>query len=179
MISDIVKGVQLAWCTSGESEPQNQQDDGQSKEYSSRHNCCERSRVQNKVRGFTLIELLVVIAIIAILASLLLPALVMAKLRLKPPMHQQFKQMQLAGVMYNGDFQDFMAPTAMPAPAATARTLMTQLDWRQHHTWCRSTAVFRSKPPGLIGDHSMMLPAISWVINVLAVAAGRHRCWAP
>ncbi len=64
-------------------------------------------------RGFTLIELLVVIAIIAILASLLLPVLVMAKMKAQTTQClSNLKQLQLAGAMYNGDFSDFMAPNS-------------------------------------------------------------------
>ena len=62
-------------------------------------------------RSFTLIELLVVIAIIAILASLLLPSLQVARNKAYDSVcRNNLKQMSYASTLYAGDHNDFLVP---------------------------------------------------------------------
>lgn len=83
-----------------------------------------------RAQGFTLIELLVVIAIIAILASMVLPALSKAKQRAQGTQCvSNLRQFGLAWVMYAGDHDDRVPPNGNSQNPSWNLTYNTNAVW--------------------------------------------------
>jgi prepilin-type N-terminal cleavage/methylation domain-containing protein/prepilin-type processing-associated H-X9-DG protein len=85
---------------------------------------------RKSISAFTLIELLVVIAIIAILASMLLPALTKAKAKgLQTACLNNYRQLQLCWQMYYEDNNDMLPPNESAIGASRETWSATSRTW--------------------------------------------------
>ncbi len=98
--------------------------------------------------AFTLIELLVVITVIAILASLLLPALTKAKQRAQTiACLNNLKQLELCFHLYIADNGDFLPPNNFVYDI----TSQTAIPGNEGPSWCTNVAPYEADPAGISG----------------------------
>jgi len=148
--------------------------------------------MKSRRAGFTLIELLVVIAIIAILAAMLLPVLNKAKIRaVAAECMSNNKHLDLAWVMYSGDFTDHLAincdprvvtggSTVFPYPSGGQSWITGVMDWSTSQANTNTTYLTDDKH-SLLGSYLgrsakvFACPAANYVNSDMSKIGWDHR----
>mgnify|MGYP006282248339 CR=1 FL=1 len=110
---------------------------------------------RGNTRRFTLIELLVVIAIIAILASMLLPALGQAKEKARSiACISNLKQIGTAEAMYADDYKFYTPPKSADIPVANF--------WSDHWYFLLSPYLSRPEPESWAERDELLQSGVMW-----------------
>lgn len=94
-------------------------------------------------RGFTLIELLIVLAVITVLAAILFPVFMAARASARQAVCiNNFRQASLASGLYNGDYDDYYAPSSY-SPVENATSTLDRTWVQALMPYTRDFPVFR------------------------------------